>query len=104
MPEPAPVTSATFPASESLKSMCTAPVGGRPAVSRRALTLEALRVRAGAGALAGVRALGEFLYHLCVELRDVVRLPARDQALIDDDGLVDPFGAGVHQVLLYRAV
>src|SRR5919206_2941117 len=49
-------------------------------------------------ALLRVLALGELLDHLRVERRDVVRLAARDEALVDVDLLVHPVAAGVADV------
>jgi len=44
----------------------------------------------------------EQLDHLLVEGRDVVRLAARDEVVVDDDLLVDPLAAGVADVGLER--
>src|SRR6185437_9195634 len=50
----------------------------------------------------GVPALAKFLDDLLVEGGNVVRLAAGDEALIDDDVAVDPFGAGIPEVGLER--
>ncbi len=52
----------------------------------------------GRGVALLVAALAELLDHLLVERRDVVRLAARDDAVVDDDLLVDPVAAGVVDV------
>src|SRR5882672_7659763 len=49
-----------------------------------------------------VASLLELLEHLGVELRDVIRLAAGDDALVHHDGLVHPLGAGVPEVGLER--
>jgi len=49
-----------------------------------------------------VSPLAELLDHLLVERRDVVRLATRDDAVVDDDLLVDPLAAGVADVGLQR--
>src|SRR5437660_5127547 len=49
-----------------------------------------------------VLTLGEFLDHLLVERRNVVRLAARDDSVVDDDFLVDPVSARVANVRLER--
>src|SRR5205085_5813805 len=51
-------------------------------------------------ALTRVHPLAELLQHLLVERRDVVGLAARDDAVVDDDLLVDPVAAGVPDVCL----
>ena len=40
----------------------------------------------------------EFLDHLLVESRDVIRLAARDEAVVDHDFFVHPSRAGIFQV------
>src|SRR5690606_1646371 len=52
-------------------------------------------------ARAVVDAFGQFLEHLRAELRDVVRLAAGDQALVDHYGFVTPLCARVLQVDAY---
>src|SRR2546423_2664105 len=61
--------------------------------------------RAGTGSARGrllalplVHSLGELLDHLLVERRDVVRLAAGHEPVVDDDLLVDPAAAGVPDV------
>ena len=49
-----------------------------------------------------MRALRDLLDELRAERRDVVRLPARHDALVDHDLLVDPPGAGIDEVGLDR--
>src|SRR3954470_21849568 len=63
-----------------------------------------LRLRAGADAagLALVLALAELLDDLRAEGGEVVRVAGGDEALVDDDLLVDPVRAGVAQVGLQR--
>ena len=48
--------------------------------------------------LARVNAFGKLFDHLCVERRDIVRLAAGDDALIDDHLLVDPMTARISDV------
>src|SRR6185437_6022934 len=54
------------------------------------------------GSLALVITFGEFLGHLAVERRNVVRLTARHEAHVGDDFSVDPVAAGVANVGLQR--
>jgi hypothetical protein len=49
-----------------------------------------------------VDALGELFDHLSVKRGYVVRLTARDQAVVHNNLFVYPFRTGVDQVLLYR--
>lgn len=48
--------------------------------------------------LAAMQALGKLLDHLFVKGRDVIRLSARYEAIVDDDFAVDPVRSGVDQV------
>src|SRR5262245_1243542 len=45
---------------------------------------------------------GKLFKHLSIESRNVVRLPARNQSVIDDYVTIDPFGACIDQVGLQR--
>lgn len=46
-------------------------------------------------------AFGDFLQHLFVETRDIVRLSAGDESVVDDDFFIDPLGPCVLQIGFY---
>jgi hypothetical protein len=57
--------------------------------------------RSGSGR-ASVPAVAEFLDHLLIEGRNVVRSSARDQAVVHDDFFIDPIRARVPDISLDR--
>src|SRR5678815_386207 len=103
--------SASLPGSR-VPSVTSCPYFRKPAASVRATTLDPripIRIRRlctcpghRAASRAAVDAFIEFLDHFPVERGNVVRLPRRDDATIDDDLLVHPFCSGVLEIHLHR--